>query len=262
MKTICALLLLTAAACSQTDDPGQRLLAEAKKKMNANRMIESEQLLRDALSYWEPVEPKPKEYTEALSLLAEIMQNRLFRNPEELRFELEPLLETPARQFLAPEFPGPNAMAARVLEIYGNILQTTGRENQAAPVFLRAQALRVPSSGTGRESSRPPDPSDLPPFTGHALKISDGASAPKLLDKVEPEYTEEARAASREGTVVLFVVVDEEGHPRDIKVLRPLGLGLDEKAIQAVKKWHFRPGQKDGQPVPVQCIVEVKFRLP
>ena len=61
--------------------------------------------------------------------------------------------------------------------------------------------------------------------------------------------------------MVLRLVVDSSGRPRDLKVIRSLGLGLDEKAIEAVEKWKFRPGYKDGKPVPVEATVEVNFRL-
>jgi len=96
---------------------------------------------------------------------------------------------------------------------------------------------------------------------GGAYKIGGGVSAPSVLYKVEPEYSEEARKAKFQGTVVLFIVVDEKGNPRDLKVVRPLGLGLDQKAIEAVEKWKFRPGMKDGHAVPVQATIEVNFRL-
>ena len=96
---------------------------------------------------------------------------------------------------------------------------------------------------------------------GGVYKIGGGVSAPTLLYKVEPEYSEEARKAKFQGTVVLFVIVDENGKARDIKVVRPLGLGLDQKAIEAVEKWKFAPGKKDGKPVAVQATIEVNFRL-
>ncbi len=96
---------------------------------------------------------------------------------------------------------------------------------------------------------------------GGVYKIGGGVSAPTLVFKVEPEYSEEARKAKFQGTVVLSVVVDEKGQPRELKVLRPLGLGLDEKAIEAVMKWKFRPGFKDGRPVAVAATIEVNFRL-
>jgi protein TonB len=96
---------------------------------------------------------------------------------------------------------------------------------------------------------------------GGVYRIGGGVSAPALIFKVEPEYSEEARKAKFQGTVVLYVVVDEKGQPRELKVVRPLGLGLDEKAIEAVQKWRFKPGVKDGKPVPVAATVEVNFRL-
>jgi TonB family protein len=96
---------------------------------------------------------------------------------------------------------------------------------------------------------------------GGAYRIGGGVSPPSVILKVEPEYSEEARKAKFQGTVILFVVVDEKGNPRELKVIRPLGLGLDQKAIEAVEKWKFRPGMKDGKPVAVQATIEVNFRL-
>ncbi|MGA2882820.1 MAG: energy transducer TonB [Bryobacteraceae bacterium] len=96
---------------------------------------------------------------------------------------------------------------------------------------------------------------------GGAYRIGGGVSPPAIIFKVEPEYSEEARKAKFQGTVTLSVVVDEKGNPRDIKITRPLGLGLDQKAVEAVEKWKFSPGKKDGKPVPVFAQIEVNFRL-
>ena len=98
-------------------------------------------------------------------------------------------------------------------------------------------------------------------FGGGVYRIGGGVSAPVLLFKVEPEYSEEARKAKFQGTVVLYVEVDEKGIPRNLRVVRALGLGLDDKALEAVQKWRFKPGLKDGKPVPVAATVEVNFRL-
>ena len=86
-------------------------------------------------------------------------------------------------------------------------------------------------------------------------------SAPRALYAPDPEYSEEARKAKWQGTVVLWVIVGPDGKPRDIKIQRSLGMGLDEKAIEAVRQWKFDPAKKDGQPVAVQINVEVNFRL-
>jgi TonB family protein len=96
---------------------------------------------------------------------------------------------------------------------------------------------------------------------GGAYRVGGGVSAPRVLFSPDPEYSEEARKAKYQGTVVLWVVVGPDGRPRDIRVQRTLGLGLDEKAVEAVRQWKFDPARKNGQPVAVQINVEVNFRL-
>jgi TonB family protein len=98
-------------------------------------------------------------------------------------------------------------------------------------------------------------------FGGGVFRAGGGVSAPTLVFKVEPEYSEEARKAKFQGTVVLYIEVNEKGIPQNVRVVRPLGLGLDEKAIEAVMKWKFRPGYKNNQPVTVAATIEVNFRL-
>jgi len=87
-----------------------------------------------------------------------------------------------------------------------------------------------------------------------------GVSAPVLLLKVEPQYAEDARKAKLQGTVVLYVEVGPDGMAHNIRVQHSLGMGLDEKAIEAVQQWRFRPGMKDGKPVTVAATLEVNFR--
>jgi TonB family protein len=96
---------------------------------------------------------------------------------------------------------------------------------------------------------------------GGVYRVGGGVTAPSLLYKKEPEYSEEARKAKYQGTVLLYIEVDPSGRATNIKVQRSLGLGLDEKAIEAVKQWKFKPGYKDGKPVTVAATIEVNFRL-
>jgi TonB family protein len=96
---------------------------------------------------------------------------------------------------------------------------------------------------------------------GGVFRVGGGVSAPRVVYQPDPEYSEEARKAKYQGTCVLWLVVGPDGRPRDIRVARSLGLGLDEKAIEAVKTWKFEPAMKDGKPVAVQINVEVSFRL-
>jgi protein TonB len=96
---------------------------------------------------------------------------------------------------------------------------------------------------------------------GGVYRVGGAVSQPAVIFKVDPEYSEEARKAKYSGTVMLAVIVDAEGHARDIHVVKSLGMGLDEKAIEAVDKWKFRPGMKGGQAVNVRATIEVNFRL-
>jgi TonB family protein len=92
-------------------------------------------------------------------------------------------------------------------------------------------------------------------------RVGDGVTAPKLISKAEPEYTVEARRAKIEGTVVLYVEIRPDGRAHNLRVTRSLDAGLDQKAMEAIEKWTFQPGQKDGKPVAVAATIEVNFRL-
>jgi TonB family protein len=96
---------------------------------------------------------------------------------------------------------------------------------------------------------------------GGVYKVGGGISAPQAISAPDPEYTEEARRAKTQGTCILWLIVDAAGKPRDVKVVRGLGYGLDAKALEAVRQWRFQPSLKDGKPVDVQISVEVAFHL-
>jgi TonB family protein len=91
--------------------------------------------------------------------------------------------------------------------------------------------------------------------------VGQDVQAPKLLFRAEPKYTEAARREELQGIVLLELIVDQNGLPTEIEVLSPLGLGLDEAAVDAVRTWRFKPGMKDGKPVRVRATVETTFRL-
>jgi TonB family protein len=96
---------------------------------------------------------------------------------------------------------------------------------------------------------------------GGAYHVGGGVSAPKVIYRVEPEFSEEARKNKWQGTVILRVIIGVDGKTHDISVQRSLGMGLDEKAIEAARQWRFEPGEKDGKPVPVEVSMEINFRL-
>jgi TonB family protein len=96
---------------------------------------------------------------------------------------------------------------------------------------------------------------------GGVYSVGGGVSEPVPIYKPDPAYSEEARKAKYQGTVVLWIVVDASGAVTDCRVVKPLGLGLDEKAVETVRTWKFKPASRNGTPVPVRVMVEVSFRL-
>lgn len=96
---------------------------------------------------------------------------------------------------------------------------------------------------------------------GELHRVGDGTSAPRLVARAEPSYTQEARDAGLEGTVVLATEVWPDGKAHNTEILRSLGLGLDEEAVQALERWEFEPGMKEGKAVRVRATVEISFRL-
>jgi TonB family protein len=102
------------------------------------------------------------------------------------------------------------------------------------------------------------DPEDA---ATQALQIGGGVLPPALIYKVAPEYSEQARQAKLQGTVLLSAIVEPSGKAVNIRVTQALGYGLDQQAIEAVEQWRFKPGSKDGAAVRVVATMQVNFRL-
>jgi TonB family protein len=97
--------------------------------------------------------------------------------------------------------------------------------------------------------------------SANAFRVGNGVTPPTVLSRVHPQYTEEARLARLTGTVVLQVVVKNDGTVDVIRVVQGVPLGLTDTAVEALKQWKFRPGKKDGQDVDVALNVEINFNL-
>jgi TonB family protein len=98
-------------------------------------------------------------------------------------------------------------------------------------------------------------------YGGGLMSVGGGVAAPQVIHSVEPEFTQEARQANLQGSVSIKLIVDSQGNPQDIRVTRHLGMGLDEKAIEAVRQYKFKPSMFEGHPVAVQIVVDVDFHL-
>ena len=113
--------------------------------------------------------------------------------------------------------------------------------------------------GDGKGPGHGPGPGG--PGGDGSTTVHGAFTAPKVIYQVDPEFSEEARRAKHYGTVILVVDVDASGHAVNVRVARSLGLGLDEKAVEAVSRWRFRPGMRSGKPVTVSATIEVNFHL-
>ena len=99
-------------------------------------------------------------------------------------------------------------------------------------------------------------------YGGGLYQVGGRISAPVAISSPDPEFSDEARRAKYQGVCVVSLIVDAQGNPQNIHVVRTLGMGLDEKAIEAVQKWKFKPAMKDGRtPVPVMITVQIDFHL-
>ena len=98
-------------------------------------------------------------------------------------------------------------------------------------------------------------------YGGGVMSVGGGVSAPQLMHSVDPEFTDQARRANLQGIVSIQLIVDSQGNPQNIHVVRHLGMGLDQKAVEAVRQYKFRPAMYQGHPVAVQLVVDVNFHL-
>ncbi len=98
-------------------------------------------------------------------------------------------------------------------------------------------------------------------YGGGVMSVGGGVSAPEVIHSVQPQFTAEARSQNFQGVVGVQLIVDSQGYPQDVRVVRHLGMGLDEEAIAAVKQYRFRPATYQGRSVSVQMVIDVDFRF-
>jgi TonB family protein len=143
---------------------------------------------------------------------------------------------------------------AATLDLYAGLLRRTGRADEADAVAAQAGEVR----NAARKRPTVAAKNDLPPGV---YRVGDGVAPPVPIYRKEPDYSEEARLAKYSGEVVVSLEIGPDGVPSNIQIVRGLGLGLDEKAVDAVSQWRFTPGTRNGVPVTVMAQVAINFRL-
>ncbi len=136
-----------------------------------------------------------------------------------------------------------------LMAVYAQFLRKQGQKDEADEWATRASTVQKTLA------------QDKPKITPGVSRMAPGMKAPTLSNSQQPQYSELARIVAIQGTVRLSLEVGTDGLPRNVQVVSGLGMGLDEEAVKAVQQWTFKPGSKDGQPLPVAANVEVNFRL-
>lgn len=153
---------------------------------------------------------------------------------------------------LAAEDPN-SAAAATTMELYAQLLREKGDGEKAKTIQEQAAAVRKEQAAQALSRSQISSPD--------VYRIGGDVKAPTLVSKEEPQYTQEARIAKYQGSALLSIEIGVDGSVHNIRIIRALGFGLDEKAIAAVTRWKFKPSTKNEQTVAVSAQVEVNFRL-
>ncbi len=164
-----------------------------------------------------------------------------------------------------PKLPVPPTMQVKIPD--NNSLPNFG-VSQSPQVMLASQGsgsgsgfARGIGGGIGMGHGIGSGPGSGGGYGGGLMTVGGGVSAPQVIHSVEPEFTESARTANFQGTVSIQLIVDSQGNPRNVHVLHHLGMGLDEKAIEAVRQYRFHPAMYQGHPVAVQMVIDVDFHL-
>jgi len=179
------------------------------------------------------------------------------RQPKFAELQITPPAAPPMEQAKIP-MPAPALDVQKDLQMEDNNLPNLGIPN--SPLIGNSLGNGA-GSGLGSGSGAGIGPGVGGNYGGGLRKVGGGVSAPQLVSKVEPEFSEEARHAKFMGTVTVNLIVDAEGRPQNVHVIRGVGMGLDQKALEAVRQYRFKPALENGRPVPVQVNVEVQFSI-
>jgi protein TonB len=154
--------------------------------------------------------------------------------------------------------PDPTIEVQKNLQMANNNMPNIGLPNSP---LVGTSMGNGSGSGLGSGNGSGLGPGSGGNYGGGLRKIGGGVSQPELIYKVDPEFSEEARKAKFMGIVLVNLIVDANGNPQNVHILRGVGMGLDDKAVEAVKQYRFKPAREAGKAVPVELNVEVNFQI-
>jgi periplasmic protein TonB len=154
--------------------------------------------------------------------------------------------------------PDPTIEVQKDLKMANNNMPNIGMPNSP---LVGSSMGNGNGSGLGSGNGSGMGPGSGGNYGGGLRKIGGGVSSPVPIYTVEPEFSEEARKAKFMGVVLVNLIVDAHGNPQNVHVSRGVGMGLDEKAKEAVMQYRFKPAMEGGKPVPVELNIEVNFQI-
>jgi len=154
--------------------------------------------------------------------------------------------------------PDPTIEVQKDLKMANNNMPNLGMPNSP---LMGTSMGNGSGSGLGSGNGSGLGPGSGGNYGGGLRRVGGGVSSPEVIFKVEPEFSEEARKAKFMGVVTVNLIVDTKGLPQNVHVVRGVGMGLDQKALEAVRQYRFKPAMENGKPVPVQVNVEVNFQI-
>jgi protein TonB len=171
------------------------------------------------------------------------------------------------KQIVAPKAPPteapklavvPTVVVQKDLNLANNTMPNLGAPNSS----LKGVSLgNGTGTGIGSGNGSGIGPGSGGNTGGGVMHIGGGVSRPVVLYQVEPEFSEEARKAKFSGSVTVYLYIEPDGTPSHVRVVQGVGMGLDEKAVEAVRQYRFKPAMKDGKPVRVDLYVAVNFQI-
>lgn len=185
------------------------------------------------------------EVADSINNLAVLYENQAQNDKAEVYYEY-------ARKIREKTLGPDDEHTIETLEHYGRLLYKLHRSEEAAKLLERSEAHRA--ARVAEMSGAEAEPEGL-------VEAGPEVDPPTLEERVEPQYTEEARIARHEGTVSLQAVISPSGKAGSFRLLRSLGLGLDEKAVEAVRSWVFKPARRGKEPVAFRAVLEIHFRV-
>jgi protein TonB len=154
--------------------------------------------------------------------------------------------------------PEPTIEVQKDLKMANNNMPNIGMPNSP---LIGTSMGNGSGSGLGSGNGSGLGPGSGGNYGGGLRKIGGGVSSPVVIYQVDPEFSEEARKAKFMGVVLVNLIVGADGLPKNVHILRGVGMGLDDKAVEAVKQYRFKPAMEGGKPVAVELNVEVNFQI-